>query len=86
MDKTARSLLSISIALEAVGWGLGMTGETILRILNIIDEYTMECLVMLGKRRITSQDVINQVFELIIFKGIPEYVSSENGPEFTANQ
>ncbi len=54
------------------------------RILNIIDEYSRECLAMLVKRRITSQDVIDQLFELIIFRGIPEHVRSDNGPEFTA--
>jgi len=54
------------------------------RILNIIDEYTRECLAILVKRHITSQDVIDQLFELIIFKGIPEHIRSDNGPEFTA--
>ncbi len=54
------------------------------RILNIIDEYSRECLAMLVKRRITSQDVIDQLFELIIFRGIPEHIRSDNEPEFTA--
>ncbi len=54
------------------------------RILNIIDEYTRECLAILVKRRITSQDVIDQLFQLIIFRGIPEHIRSDNGPEFTA--
>ena len=54
------------------------------RILNIIDEYSRECLATLVKRHITSQDVIDQLFELIIFKGIPEHIRSDNGPEFTA--
>jgi putative transposase len=54
------------------------------RILNIIDEYSRECLATLIKRRITSQDVIDQLFELIIFKGIPEHIRSDNGTEFTA--
>ena len=54
------------------------------RILNIIDEYTRECLDILVKRRITSRDVIDQLFELIIFRGIPEHIRSDNGPEFTA--
>ena len=54
------------------------------RILNIIDEYSRECLAILVKRHITSQDVIDQLFELIIFKGIPEHIRSDNGPEFTA--
>jgi len=55
------------------------------RILNIIDEYTRKCLAILVKRRIISQDVIDQLFELIIFRGIPEHIRSDNGPEFTAN-
>ena len=54
------------------------------KILNIIDEYTRECLAMLVKRHITSQDVIDQLFQLIIFRGIPEHIRSDNGPEFTA--
>ena len=54
------------------------------RILNIMDEYTRECLVMLVRRRITSQDVIDQLFQLIIFRGIPQHIRSDNGPEFTA--
>jgi putative transposase len=54
------------------------------KILNIIDEYTRECLAMLVKRRITSQDVIDKLFDLFIFRGIPEHIRSDNGPEFTA--
>jgi transposase InsO family protein len=54
------------------------------RMLNIIDEYSRECLAILVKRHITSQDVIDQLFELIIFRGIPEHIRSDNGPEFTA--
>jgi putative transposase len=54
------------------------------RILNIIDEYTRECLAILAERRINSQDVIDQLFQLIIFRGIPEHIRSDNGPEFTA--
>ena len=54
------------------------------RILNIIDEYTRECLAILVKRQITSHDVIDVLFELFIFRGIPEHIRSDNGPEFTA--
>ncbi len=55
-----------------------------LRILNIIDEYTRQCLATLVKQRITSEDVIDQLFNLFIFRGIPEHIRSDNGPEFTA--
>jgi len=52
------------------------------RILTIIDEYTRECLVTLSQRRITSQDVIEQLFYLFMFRGTPEHIRSDNGPEF----
>jgi transposase InsO family protein len=54
------------------------------KILNIIDEYTRECLAMLVKRRITSQEVIDKLFEQFILRGIPGHIRSDNGPEFTA--
>jgi len=54
------------------------------RILTTIDEYTRECLTILTQRRITSQDVIEQLFYLFILRGTPGYVRSDNGPEFTA--
>jgi len=54
------------------------------RILNIIDEYTRECLAISVKRRIPSQDVIDQLFQLFIFRSLPGHIRSDNGPEFTA--
>jgi len=54
------------------------------KILNIIDEYTRECLAMLVARKIKNQDVIDILFNLFIFRGIPEHIRSDNGPEFTA--
>ena len=54
------------------------------RILTIIDEYTRECLAILVDRRITSQDVIDKLYQLFVFRGLPEHIRSDNGPEFTA--
>jgi len=54
------------------------------RILNIIDEFTRESLSIKVDRKISSQDVIDQLFNLFIFRGIPEHIRSDNGPEFTA--
>ena len=53
------------------------------RILAILDEYTRECLAILVKRRIASQDVIDQLYQLFLLRGVPEYIRSDNGPEFT---
>ena len=41
---------------------------------------------ILVKRRITSQNVIDHLFELFIFRKIPEHIRSDNGPEFTAKE
>ena len=43
-----------------------------------------ECLAILVDRHITSQDVIDQLFNLFVFRGIPEHIRSDNGPEFTS--
>ena len=56
------------------------------RILTLIDEYTRECLALLVSRRITYQDVIDQLFNLFVLKGIPEHIRSDNGTEFTARE
>ena len=56
-----------------------------IRILTVLDEYTRECLAIKVERRLSSDDVIDQLFQLIILRGvIPEHIRSDNGPEFTA--
>ncbi len=54
------------------------------RILTILDEYTRECLAVKVERRITSQEVIDKLFDLFIFRAVPDHIRSDNGPEFTA--
>lgn len=49
-----------------------------LRILVIIDEFTRECLSMYVSRRIKSQDVLEQLYELFLTRGTPEYIRSDN--------
>ena len=55
-----------------------------LRILTLIDEYTRECLALKVARRLRSQDVLEQLGYLFIYRGLPEFIRSDNGPEFTA--
>jgi len=55
-----------------------------LRILTIVDEYTRECLALKSGRRITSEDVVQILADLFIKYGVPAYIRSDNGPEFTA--
>jgi putative transposase len=56
------------------------------RILNIIDEYTRECLACLVGRKFKADDVIDQLFNLFVLRGIPDHIRSDNGVEFTAKQ
>jgi transposase InsO family protein len=55
-----------------------------LRILTILDEYTRECLAIDVARSFTSEDVLDRLADLFVSRGIPEYIRSDNGPEFTA--
>jgi len=52
----------------------------------MIDEFTRECPAILVARRIASQDVIDQLFQLFVLRSIPEHIRSDNGPEFTARE
>ena len=54
------------------------------KILNIMDEYTRESVGVKVERKIKAQDVIDKLFDLFVFRGIPEHIRSDNGPEFTA--
>ena len=54
------------------------------RTLNIVDEYSRECLAIKVKRKLNSTDVIDVLTDLFILRGIPAYIRSDNGPEFVA--
>lgn len=56
------------------------------KILNIIDEYTRECLVSHVARRIRAQDVILVLADLFLQRGVPGFIRSDNGPEFVAKK
>ena len=36
------------------------------------------------KRRMNHQNVLDQLTELFVDRGVPDYIRSDNGPEFTA--
>jgi TusA-related sulfurtransferase len=55
-------------------------------MLNLTDECTWGCLTIHALRRINSSDVIEVLAEAMIEHGIPEYVRSDNGPEFVATE
>ena len=55
-----------------------------LRLLNIIDEFTHECLAIRVARKLKSIDVIDALSDLFIMRGVPQHIRSDNGPEFIA--
>jgi len=48
------------------------------RMLNIIDEFTHECLAIRIDRRLKAIDVIDLLSDLFILRGVPEHVRSDN--------
>lgn len=55
-----------------------------LRLLCIIDEYTREALAIRVERSIGAQVVIEALADVMLMRGVPEHIRSDNGPEFTA--
>lgn len=56
------------------------------KILNIIDEYTRECLCTYTARAIRWADVQECLADNFCSRGLPEYIRSDNGSEFTAKK
>jgi putative transposase len=54
------------------------------RTLNVVDEFTRECLAIRVARKLNSTDVIDVLSDLFILRGMPGHIRSDNGPEFIA--
>ena len=53
-------------------------------MLNVVDEFTRECLCIRVGRKLGSAEVIDVLSDLFILRGTPGYIRSDNGPEFIA--
>ena len=51
-------------------------------MLNIVDEFTRECLTIEVARKFKGKDVVMVLTELFAIRGRPKYIRSDNGPEF----
>lgn len=56
------------------------------RMLNVVDEFTHECLAIRIARRLKAVDVVDVLSDLFILRGVPEHVRSDNGPEPKAGE
>jgi len=59
-------------------------GKT-LKLLNVIDEFTRECLAIVAERSIDADGVVTCLDKLVAERGAPAYVRFDNGPEFIAH-
>jgi putative transposase len=55
-----------------------------LKFLNVVDEYSRECLAIEVSRKQTSRDVLRTLAKLMLKHGVPEHIRSDNRPEFVA--
>lgn len=55
-----------------------------LKLLPVLDEFTRECLTIEVERSLTAQDVVDTLRYLFELRGAPQYLRSDNGPEFIA--
>jgi putative transposase len=53
-----------------------------IRMRNVLDAFTRECLAIRVARKLKGADVIDVLSDLFILRGVPAYVRSDNGPEF----
>lgn len=55
-------------------------------MLTLIDEFTRECLAIRVARRLGRYEVIEASADVMLFRGIPENIRSDNGSEFVAEE
>lgn len=55
-----------------------------LKWLSLVDEFTRECLLLEVDRSIKATDVVQLISEVMLIRGVPQHIRSDNGPEFIA--
>jgi putative transposase len=56
----------------------------VIRLVTVVDEFTRECLAIDVARHLASDDVLDCLWWLFVTRGVPAFIRSDNGPEFTA--
>jgi putative transposase len=57
----------------------------VLKMLNVVDEFTREAMQMLVERRIDADGTVRVLEGLTALRGAPEHIRCDNGPELTAH-
>ncbi len=53
-------------------------------MLNVINEFTRECLAIRVSRKLDATNVVEVLSDLFLLRGVPGHIRSDNGPEFVA--
>jgi transposase InsO family protein len=56
----------------------------LMKLLTMVDKYSRECLAIDVARRMTSEHLLARLAELMVYRGVPDHIRSDNGPEFAA--
>ena len=85
---TIRQPLPAAVALNQV-WSLDFMSDTLssgrrFRTLNIVDDYTRECLAIEVDTSLGGVRVVRVLEELKRTRGLPRQIRSDNGPEFVS--
>jgi putative transposase len=70
-------------------WSMDFMGDTLatgrtFRLLNIVDDFSRECVVIDSATSIRGTRVVRVLDELAEVRGLPETIVIDNGPEFTS--
>lgn len=57
-----------------------------LKVLSLIDEFTRECIALEVNRNFTGDDLVTLLVDLFAIRGRPQFIRSDNGPEFVSNR
>jgi hypothetical protein len=82
--RQAEGKLATGSTISEVARELGIKDGRRLKMMPVVDEYTRECLSLEGQRSIKACGVIDTLRRLSIERGEPDYIRSDNGPEFIA--
>lgn len=52
------------------------------RVLNVVDDFSRECLAAEAGRSLTGRDVVAVLARVVAQRGLPQAIVSDNGPEF----
>jgi len=80
-----RTLGGQNVALKKLGFDQTQFAFA-MKILPVVDEFTRECVAMLGGRGLAAKDVIKALAKAASQRGMPEHLRSDNGPEFIAQE